>query len=94
MENENKNTDWLQPDDVTSVFQIARQTVEQHLKRRYADRLISRDVAISRQRVLVEAERILLKMNDAGVGPAELIEWLENKEEIRTGVVRANIQLK
>jgi len=94
MENLNKTGIWIDDEDVKAVIKIARQVVEPHLKSQFKDKLMSREIAINRQQVLVLAEDILLRLNSAGVSAAELMEWIDNKEEIRTGVVRAIIQSK
>ena len=76
-------------EDVHKAFKIAGDALHKHLRRKYQEQEISRQAAINQHQVLVNAEIILLKMLEAGVDRPELIEWLENKSDIRAAAVRA-----
>lgn len=84
--------EYLCPGDIDQVFDYVIEPVNKWIGRRYKSGDITRNYAIDIQDVLPRSRRILLAMEAAGVGERELIEWLENKEEIRTGVVRACLE--
>jgi hypothetical protein len=76
-------------DDIRNAFKVASAALHKHLRQKYNDKQISYQVAVNQHEVLVNAEIILLKMEETGVTRAELIEWLDHKSDIRAAAVRA-----
>ena len=76
-------------EDVHKAFKVASEALHKHLREKYREKGISRQTAINQHQVLATAETVLLKMLEAGVSRAELLEWLDNKSDIRAAAVRA-----
>lgn len=79
---------WYPTESVRQAFAPLNQFYPTFIKRQYAAGNMTREQSIEAHSIFLLAQEVTVALCESGVSAAELMEWLSNKEEIRSGAVR------